>query len=83
MFFSSGKVINRGRTLLANFQSFVYGIVSTVKVNPQEQLEYTNSLRKYLQFTADRPDVYGILVFLDLNMKVNDARSIRFHSITA
>ena len=76
-------MFNRRRTFLAAFQSYAYGIVGTVNVNAQEQHEYANSLPKYLEFTAGRPEGYGILVFLDLNKNVNDARSIRFHLITA
>ena len=47
-------------------------IVCTVKGNPLDYLEYSNSLHKNLQFTLETPNGNGDLASLDVNIKLND-----------
>ena len=61
------------------FKRYVDDIVCTVKGNPLDYLEYAISLHKNLQFTLETPDDSGDLAFLDLNIKVNEDRTISCH----
>ena len=61
------------------FKRYVDGIESTVKENPLDYLEYENSLHKNLQFTLETPNGSVDLVFLDLNINVNEDRKISCH----
>ena len=57
----------------------MHDIVCTVKGKPLDYLEYANSLHKNLQFTLETPNGNGNLAFLNLNIKLNEARKISCH----
>ena len=61
------------------FKRYVDDIVSTVKGNPLDYLEYANSLHKNLQFTLETPNGSGDLAFLDLDINLNEDRKISCH----
>ena len=54
-------------------------IVCTVKRNPLDYLEFSNSLHKNLQITIQRPKGSGDLAFIDLSINVNEDRKIISH----
>ena len=53
--------------------------VCSVQVNPQEDLEYANSLHKNLQFTLEIPEGNQNLAFPDLNKNATDDRKFSSH----
>ena len=61
------------------FKKYADDIVCTVKGNPLDNLDYSNSLDKNLQLIHETPNGSGNLAFLDLNININVDRQIRFH----
>ena len=60
------------------FRKYADDRVCTVKGNPLDNLDYSNTLHKNLQLTQETPNGSGDLAFLDLNININVDRQIRF-----
>ena len=58
------------------FESF---LVCTAKGKSLDKIKYANSFDKNLQFTLQTHNGNGYLVFIDLNINVNDERKISSH----
>ena len=60
-------------------KKYVYGIICTILVNPDEYLKYASSLHKNLQFTLEKLYMEGDLAFLDINLNVSSTSNITCH----
>ena len=58
---------------------YVDDIMCSVKGNPLDYLEYSNSLHSNLHFTLETPNGFGDLAFLNLNINLNKDRKISWH----
>ena len=75
----TGRVLQLNTLCSSRLKVLLHRFRGTLKGNPLEYLEYANSLQKNLQFFIETPNSIGDLLFLDLNMNVNDERIINYH----
>ena len=61
------------------FKRYVVDIICTVRVDPDKYLKFANSLHSNLQFTLEKVNMEGNLVFLDINVNVSSKSNITCH----
>ena len=61
------------------FKKFLDDIICTVRGDSDKYLKFANSLQNKLQFTSEKVNMDGDLVFLDINVNVSSKNNITCH----
>ena len=77
--YCSNKQTVGGYEEMKLFKNYVNDIVCMVRGNPDKFFKFANSSHNNLQFTLEKVNVEGDLVFLDININVSSKSNITFH----